>query len=143
MSDIRKIFVFDFYPWDFKDEPKNDKRGFTISFKSMQDLAKFEYWMEEDDWYDFLSDMESYGVHDHSTSGFKEIVGYTTYEIRMHERDEVMEKWREHFIAHGYECGPVITGLDINDDDYPDMNLDNTDSLKLMEEMYFPANKGV
>ena len=129
MADIRKIFVFTFSPWETPGEPEEDKRGFVISFKNKEELDKFADWTVEDTegtWYDFLGDMEGYGVHDFCTTGWAEIVGYGTYEIRLDKRDEVMNKWRDYIIANGYTCGPILTGLKYEDWEYPELELDTT-----------------
>lgn len=128
MTGIRKIFIFSFSGWETPGEPELDKRGFVITFKDKEEIAKFYNWTIDDvggTWYDFLGDMEGYGVHDFSTTGYGEIVGYHTYEIRLDKRDEVMNKWREWISNHGYECGTILTNLTDDDWKYPDLNLDH------------------
>ena len=136
MADIKKIFVFSFSPWETPGEPEEDKRGFVITFKDTEELEKFAEWTlddnitedhSEDNWYEFLGNTEGeYGVHDFSTTGWAEIVGYNTYEIRLDKRDELMNKWRDYIVNHGYECGPILTGLKDEDWEYPELELDTT-----------------
>lgn len=134
MSDtsIKKIFIFEFSPFEEENEPEEDKRGFTINFKSQAEFDDFEDWTtgevteRHDDWSGFLGDMEGYGVHDFGTSGFAEVIGFNSYEIRMPDRNEVMEKWRNFFVKQGYECGPILTGLSYDDHDYAELDLSDT-----------------
>jgi hypothetical protein len=135
MADIRKIFVFSFSGWETPGEPEVEKRGFILTFKDKEEMNKFADWtmdddmsaeLPEDNWYEFLGEMEGYGVHDFCTSGWAEIVGYHTYEIRLDKRDEVMNKWRDYIVNHGYECGPILTGLKDEDWEYPELELDTT-----------------
>lgn len=129
---IKKIFIFSFAPFDEPGEPEEDKRGFIINFKSMEEYEQFEDWtiheVEIDGheyWLDFIGEMEEYGVHDFGTCGYKEVVGFHSYEIRMPYRNEVMEKWRNFIIKNGYDCEEIITGLSDEDHDYPHLNLSN------------------
>lgn len=129
---IKKIFIFSFSGFDEPGEPEVEKRGFIINFKSMEEYEQFENWTireveidGHDYWLDFIGDMEEYGVHDFGTNGYKEVVGFNSYEIRMKYRNEVMEKWRNFIIKNGYDCGTILTGLSDEDNDYPELDLSN------------------
>lgn len=66
---------------------------------------EFNTWSEEDEQeHAFVSDMESYGVHDWS-GGMDEneiTLGYTSYEVEEEQFPELLEKWKQKLVELGW-----------------------------------------
>lgn len=82
----------------------------TYSFEFLDKQDDLRAWVAEqpDDYFNILADMEEYGVHDFVTTGDEEIIGFSSYEVGADKYEEVMQKWRDFFVAEGYNCGPVV-----------------------------------
>lgn len=111
-------FVFEFSKWIKDDEHLLTRFGFEI----LESSAEAQAWLEtikndgaDDEYFEFLGDMEDYGVHDFCTVGEYEAVGFSSYEVESEKYMEVMEKWHKFFADHGLGVGP-ITQLDENYD---------------------------
>lgn len=65
---------------------------------------------EQEDYEIFRDDTESdYGVHDFSTTGDEELVGFSSYEVEPSKTDKVINDWRQFFTGQGFCVGPVET----------------------------------
>ena len=98
-------FIFDFYLEDFNQS--NETWAFEIIFNDQDYEVLFDL-CEVDEYLDFWSEMEIYGVHDFSTEGDDQLFGYNTYEVKPKNISSVMDRWRNYFIGLGYECGSLV-----------------------------------
>jgi hypothetical protein len=107
-----KLFSFEF---------TGEHRGFescSYQFRvsNIPDLWDNGGFTEHDEFFEFLSEMEDYGVHDLGYSPDTEIVGFCSYEIEETNIPIVMENWREYFISLGFTCGPIEKVVNANTD---------------------------
>lgn len=93
---------------------------------SDHDDAEYTYWFpftdetqidlikkmndEEDDVLAQSEDMEEQfcGVHDYSTIGEYELVGYHSYEIEHKDWLALVNEWRNFFVGKGIACGLIV-----------------------------------
>ncbi len=62
-----------------------------------------------DEWLEFVSEMEIYGVHDTGYSPDYELAGYHTYEVTQENELIVVNKWRDYLMSLGFICGDTKT----------------------------------
>lgn len=100
-----KRFVFNFHHEENRASENGAAVVYFFQLVPKEDDPKFDY-QYEDDWYEFLGNMEEYGVHDLATSD-DELIGYHSDEVKPQDQPIVVQKWHDHFASLGLQPGEI------------------------------------
>lgn len=101
-------FIFEFYD----DIPHCSRR---LGFEFIKIPKRLESWVkaaryhEPDDYQEILDELEDeFGCHDFVVSGYNEIFGYCSSEVKYADQFAVMNKWKDFFTQKGLKTGPIV-----------------------------------
>lgn len=94
-----------FFNFNFSDEETDSCHEFR--FDVAGDISVFEqYYRDYEVFEDKAMNMESYGIHNVSAHA-GDLEGFTSYEVAPEQYAELMEHWRQWYIARGFSCSDV------------------------------------